>query len=183
MCLVVFLLWFILYQTLCASWTCVAISFPMLGMFLTIIFSNIFFRCFLFLFSFWDPYNLNVGGFNVVPELCETIFNSFLFIYFCFVLLLGSHFHHSIFQLTCSFFCLTYSAIDSFQSIFHFIYCVVHHSLFFSSFRSLLNISCIFSICTSILFLRCWIIFTIITLNLFSGRLFISFSFIWACRF
>ena len=42
MCLSVFLLGFILYGTLCTSWTWLAISFPMLGKFLTIIPSNIF---------------------------------------------------------------------------------------------------------------------------------------------
>ena len=42
MCLSVFHLGFMLYGTLCGSWTCVAISFPMSGKFLTIISSNIF---------------------------------------------------------------------------------------------------------------------------------------------
>ena len=51
--------------------------------------------------------------------------------------------------------------------------------LLFSSSRSLLNISCIFSI----LFPRFWIIFTIITLNSFSGRLPISSPFLWSGRF
>ena len=41
-CLGMFLLGFILPGTLCASWTWVAISFPTLGMFSTIISSNIF---------------------------------------------------------------------------------------------------------------------------------------------
>ena len=49
--------------------------------------------------------------------------------------------------------------------------------LFFSSSRSLLNISCIFSIRASILFPRFLIIFTIIILNSFSGTLPISSSF------
>ena len=50
--------------------------------------------------------------------------------------------------------------------------------LFISS-RSLLNVSYIFSI----LFPRFWIIFTIITLNCFSGRLPISSSFVWSGGF
>ena len=66
-CLSVFLLGFFLPWTLFASWTWVAISFPMLGKFSTIISSNIFLV--LSLFSFWDPYNANVGVFNVVPEV------------------------------------------------------------------------------------------------------------------
>ena len=49
--------------------------------------------------------------------------------------------------------------------------------LFFSSFRSLVNISCIFSIFASILYPRSRIIFTIIILNSFSRRLPISTSF------
>ena len=51
--------------------------------------------------------------------------------------------------------------------------------MLFSSSRSLLNISCIFSI----LFPRFWIIFTIIILNSFSGRLPISSSFVWSGGF
>ena len=38
-------------------------------------------RPFLFLFSFWDPYNANVGVFNVVPEVSETVLISFLFFF------------------------------------------------------------------------------------------------------
>ena len=58
--------------------------------------------------------------------------------------------------------------------------------LFFISSRSLLNLSCIFSIlvsrlfiCDSILFSRFWIIFTIIIQNSLSGRFPISSSFVW----
>ena len=32
-----------------------------------------FLRPFLFLFFFWDPYNSNVGVFNVVSEVSETV--------------------------------------------------------------------------------------------------------------
>ena len=84
-----------------------------------------------------------------------------LFSVFC-----SSDFHHSVLQVTYPFFCLSYSAIDS----------LVHYSavcLFFSSYRSLVNIYRIFSI----VFPRSWIIFTIIILNSFSGRLPISTSF------
>ena len=114
----------------------------------------------LFLFFFWDPYNSNVGAFNVVQGVSETVLNSFHS--FFFILLCGSYFHYFIFQVTYPFFCLSYSAIDS-----------------FSSSRSLLNVSCIFSI----LFPRFWIIFTIIPLNSFSGRLPISPSFFWSGGF
>ena len=61
-----------------------------------------FLRPFLFLFFFWDPYNLNVGVFNIVSEASETVLNSF---YFFFILLLSSYVHHSIFHLTYLFFC------------------------------------------------------------------------------
>ena len=70
-----------------------------------------------------------------------------------------------------------------------FLFHLLHYSLlvdFFISCSSLLNLSCIFSIlvcglfiCNSILFSRFWIIFTIIILNSFSGRLPISSSFVW----
>ena len=50
--------------------------------------------------------------------------------------------------------------------------------LFFSSFRSLVNVFCIFSV----LFLRSWIIFTNIILNSFSGRLHISTCSRWCTR-
>ena len=46
------------------------------------------------LFSFWDPYNGNVGAFNFVSEVSETVLVSFLS--FFFVVFCGSNFHHSI---------------------------------------------------------------------------------------
>ena len=83
------------------------------------------------------------------------------------MLLCGTDFHHSFFQVTYLFFCLTYSAIDS-------CWCIIHLCLFFSFSRFLVDISCIFSI----LFLRSWIIFIIIILNSISGILPLSTSFI-----
>ena len=66
---------------------------------------------FLFLF-FLDHYNWNVGTFDIVPEVSETILSSFHSFYF--ILLFRSYFHHFIFQLTDSFFYFRYPAIDSF---------------------------------------------------------------------
>ena len=51
----VFLVGFILYGTLCASWTCVTISFPRLVKFSTIISSNIFSDPFFFSSSSGTP--------------------------------------------------------------------------------------------------------------------------------
>ena len=67
---------------------------------------------FLFLFFFWDPYYSNVVAFDIVPEVSKTILSSFHSLYF--IVLFRSYFHHSIFQLTDSFFCFRYSAIDFF---------------------------------------------------------------------
>ena len=78
---------------------------------------------FLLLFIFWDAYNLNVGVFDMVPEVSETFLSSFHSFYF--ILLFRSYFHHFIFQLTDSFFCFRYSAIGSFQGMFNFSNCVV----------------------------------------------------------
>ena len=50
---------------------------------------------FLLFFFFWDPYNANVGTFDMVPEVSETILSSFHSFYF--ILLFRSYFHHLIF--------------------------------------------------------------------------------------
>ena len=68
--------------------------------------------------------------------------------------------------LFCCWFLLVYFS-------FQLLYCL---SLFFKAPSSLLNISYILSVCASILFLRSWIIFTVITLDSFSGWLLISTS-------
>ena len=57
--------------------------------------------------------------------------------------------------------------------------CCHHVCWLFSSSMSLLNVSSIFSI----LFPRFWIIFTIITVNSFSGRLPLSSSLVWSGGF
>ena len=56
------------------------ISFPILGSFQLL--SPQAFSHGLFVFFFWDSYDLNVGAFNIVPEVSETVlisFNSFFF--------------------------------------------------------------------------------------------------------
>ena len=133
---------------------------------------------FLFLFFFWDPYNSNVRSFNVVPEVSETVLNSFHSSFF--ILLCSSYFHYFIFQVTYPFFAsVILLLIPSREFLISFIVLFIIVCLLFSSSRSLLNVSCIFSI----LFPRFWIIFTIITLNSFSGRLPISSSFVWSGGF
>ena len=68
MCLSMFLLGFILPGTLC--------FLNLVDYFLTHVrkvfnyyFLKYFLRSFLLLFSFWDPYNVNIGVFNDVPEV------------------------------------------------------------------------------------------------------------------
>ena len=58
---------------------------------------KIFLICLLFLFFFCDPYNLNAGAFDIVPEVSETTFSSFHS--FFFILLFRSQFHHFLSSL------------------------------------------------------------------------------------
>ena len=117
MCLGVFLLCFILFETLCAPWTWLTISFSMLGKFSTIISSKIFSHPFFFFSSSSSGtpiINSNVGVFDMVPEVSETVFSSFHSLYF--ILLFRIYFHNFIFQLSNLCFWFKYSAIDSFWS-------------------------------------------------------------------
>ena len=79
MCLDVFLLVVLLPGTICASWTWLTISFPLLGSFQILclqIFSWVL-SLSLFFF-FWDPYDANVGAFKVVPEVSQAVFIFFI---------------------------------------------------------------------------------------------------------
>ena len=115
---------------------------------------------------------------------------SFFSFHSFFILLCFHYFHHSMFQLTYPSL-LPRSAVVSLKCIFYFNYCVIiADCLIFVSSRSLLNTFCMSSthtsilfIYASILFLRFWIIFTIITLNSFSSRLPMSSPFVWSCWF
>ena len=118
---------FILYRTLCASWIWLTISFSMLGKFWNII-SSKFFSYPFFFSSYSGTPIIQTGGVWYCPRSVGYYpqFFSFLLLYFVF----RSYFHHFIFQLTDSFFCFRYSAIDFFQSIFNFSNCVVYLCMF-----------------------------------------------------
>ena len=108
----VFLLEFILPETL-DSRIWLTISFHTLGKCSAIISSNVFSAPISFSCS---------SGIPIMQMLVHLIFSqrsfrlfSFLFIIFFFYFqLCGSNFHDSVFQVSYSFFCLSYSAIDSF---------------------------------------------------------------------
>ena len=131
---------------------------------------------FLFLF-FWDPYNSNVGVFNVDPEVSETVLNSFHSSLFCSAVVISTILSLRSFVHSSAWVILLLIHSREFLILLSVVFIIV--CLLFSSSRSLLNISCIFSI----LFPRFWIIFTIITLNYFSGRLPISSLFVWSGGF
>ena len=80
-CLGVFPLGFILPETLCASWTWLTISFPMFGKFSSIITLNVFSGPFSLSSPSGTPIMPNVGVFNVVSEVSQTVFFSFFFLY------------------------------------------------------------------------------------------------------
>ena len=80
MCLGVFFLGFIFFVTLGLDWL---FPLPCWRNFQLISLKN-FLIPFLFLFFFWDLYNLNVGAFDMVPEVSETVLSSFhSFTLFC----------------------------------------------------------------------------------------------------
>ena len=89
------------------------------------------------------------GIFDVIPEVSYAVFVFvFCFLYFSYVLFFSSDFH-SVFQVTYPFFCL--SLLLNFSSVSFTCFClfvcfVLLLFVFFSSSRSLVNISCIFSI-------------------------------------
>ena len=122
MCLGVFHLGFILFGTLCVSWTWMTISFSILGKFSTIISLSIFSWPF-FLSSSWTPMNQMLGCLTLSQRsLRLSSFNSFSPL--CFI-----YFHLSILHLTCPIFCLSYSTVASLQSAFDLSYCIIHYIL------------------------------------------------------
>ena len=132
--------------------------------------SKIFPYPFFFLF-FWDPYNLNVGAFDIVPETVPLRLSSVIFIHF--ILFCSSEVISTILSsssLICSSASDILQLIPSRVFLISAIVLLVSVCLFFNSSRSLLIDSYIFSILLS----RFLIIFTIIILNSLSGGLPIS---------
>ena len=119
---------------------------------------------FISLSSFWNPYNVNLVCLTLSQRSLKL--SSFLFILFS--LFLSSDLNHSVFKLTylSSSFCIF---IDTLQWIFHPSYYIL--PLFHCPLHFLLKTSCNFFLCSYILSLSSWIMFTIITLNSFLGKL------------
>ena len=91
----------------------------------------------------------------------------YFFSFFFYILSCSSDCHHSVLQVIYPFSASVILLLIPSTVLF------ISVCLFFSSYRSLVSISCLFSILTSILSPRSWII-TINILNYFSGRLSIS---------
>ena len=108
MCFGLFLIGFILAGTLCVSWAWLTNFLSHVREVFRYYLFRYFLRSFLSLFSFWEPYNANVGAFNVIRGLLGC-FHSFFFILFH-----GTDFHHFVLQVIYPFFCLSCSAMDSF---------------------------------------------------------------------
>ena len=92
MCLGLFRLGFILFETVWVSWTWVAYFLPHFREVFNYYLLKYFLMAFLFVVSFWDSYDLNAGVFNIVSEVSEVVlisFNSFFFFPLCFI-----YFHH-----------------------------------------------------------------------------------------
>ena len=119
------------------------ISFPMLGKFLAIISSNTFLRPFLFFFFYWDTYNSNVVMLTVVPEVSETVLHFFLFSLFFSVAVISTILScSSLIRSSASVILLL---IPSRVFLISVIVLFITVCLLFSSSRSLLNVSCIYS--------------------------------------
>ena len=110
------------------------------------------FKCFLrpnlFVLFFWDLCNSNTGAFSVVPVVSETVlisYHSFICLTALWQLFLPVYFPSHLFALLLQLFCYWFLLVYfSFQ-----LFCC--SSLFFSSSRSSLNISCILT-CAFIFF-------------------------------
>ena len=122
-----FHLGFILFGTLWVSWTWVDISFPILREVSNYCLLKYFLMVFHFVLFFWDTCNSKVTLSQRSLEVVLISFNSFLFFPLCLI-----YFYHSIFPLTLSILCLSYSTFGSLQSAFDL--SLLHYSLLFDFF-------------------------------------------------
>ena len=121
-----------------------------------------------------------VNAFNVVPEVSETVLNSFFSFFFLYsapqqlfpLFYLPAHLSIILLLIPSSVFFIS------------FIVLFISVCLFFGSSRSVKHFLYPLSPCLHSFFFqeRSWMIFTIITLNSFSGRLPVSSSFSCSCR-
>ena len=134
--------------------------------------------CLSFVFFFWDPYHLNVGAFNVVPEVSETV--SILFILFsllCSAVVFSTILsYRSLIRSSASVILLLIPSREFFISFIVF-FIIVY--LLFSSSRSLLNIFLYFLHSISKILDHLYYHYS----EFFPGRLSISSSFVWSGRF
>ena len=144
----VFHLGLILFGTLWVSWTWVIIPFPILGKFSTIISSSIFSWSF-FLSSSSEIPMIQILGHLTLSQRSLRL-SSFLLILFYFFLS-ASFISTILFSISLILSSASIILVRSLQSVFDLSYCIIHY-LFFISSRSLLNISCIFSILVSRLY-------------------------------
>ena len=81
-----------------------------------------FLMAFLFVFFFWDSYDLNVGAFDIVPEVSEVVlisFNSFF---------LSDSFISTILSSTSLILSsASDSTVGSLQRAFDLSYCIIHY--------------------------------------------------------
>ena len=111
-------------------------------------------RLFSFIFNFFFV--------SIIYSILFSLFQ--LFSLFCSVAAIST----ILFQVTSPFFSLSFPAVDPFQCIFHFSYCIVQCYFFvLQFFQVFVNHFLYFLICASFLFPRSWVIVTIITLNSF----------------
>ena len=177
MCLGMFLLGFILYGTLCASWIWLTVFFSMLGKFSTIISSKIFLYPFFFSSSSETPVILMLV--HLILSQRSLRLSSVLFILF--ILFCSSEFI-SIILSSSSLICSSASdillLIPSRVFLVSVIVLFVSVCLFFNSYTSLLIDSWIFSILFTRFFIICYYYS-----ECFSGSLPISSSSIWTSVF
>ena len=173
-----FLLGFILYGTLCASWTWLAIFFSMLGKISTIISSKIS----SYPFSFSSSSGTPIIQMSVCLILSQRSLRLSSVLFILFTLFCSSE----LISIILSSSSLIHSSasdilllIPSRVFLISVLVLFVSVCLFFNSSKSLLIDSYIFFILLS----RFLIIFTIIILNSFSGCLPISSSLIWTLVF